>query len=79
MLLLKELSSAISKLHLDLLTYFDPPSSSDQLDLKLKVEDLQVKSHMLTDKAEGDVLSMKVLLTLCKHEENELIGCTAGK
>lgn len=38
-----------------------------------------MKSHMLTDKAEGDVLSMKVLLTLCKHEENELIGYTAGK
>ena len=46
-LLLKELSSAITESHLDLLTHYKPPLASEQSDFKLKVEDLQMKCQML--------------------------------
>ena len=63
-ILLKELSSAIAKLHLDLLTHLKPPLSSEQSDFKLKVEELQMKFQMLSDKADGDILSLKVFYNL---------------
>lgn len=64
LLLLKELASAITKLHLDLLTHLDSPSLLPLEELKLKVEDLQVKCHMLSYKAEGNEMLLKVLLVL---------------
>lgn len=60
---LKQLSSTIAKSNLDLLTHFEPLLSSEQLDFKLKVEDLQVKCNMLSDKANRDTMSLKVFRT----------------
>ena len=63
MSLLKELSSVITKSNLDLLTHFEPLLSSEQSDFRLKIEDLQVKCHTLSDKANGDIISLKVFHT----------------
>ena len=62
-IVLKELSSAITKSNLDLLTHFEPLLSSEQSDFMLKVEELQVKCNTLGSKANGDIISLKVFCT----------------
>lgn len=58
----------------------EPPLSSEQLDVKLKVKDLQEQCHMLSDKADGDILTLKVFCTSYEcMRKYELIGCVAGK
>lgn len=45
---------------MDLLAHFKPPLSSEQLEFKQKVEEIQVKCHMLHDKADEDITALQV-------------------